>query len=272
MKKKGAKDRRGDKRLNVSAAVASFLDRPIRTRWIKVVVGLFLLVPTWELTKTFFQVFTHGDRERSIWLAEEFWFLGLGAMLWTCWFFASIWTLGKPQPLRLYVFGHELTHAVWVWLMGGRVSKFEHSSQGGYILTNKSNFWIALAPYFYPIYTIAAVICFAFIGIFYDVTHPDVRVLWVPVSQWMFLIIGVTWGFHFSFTCWMIPKGQSDLDSHGTFFSLVVIYLVNLILISLFVIVADHDITFGDFARQLSWNLQDFSAWVVVGVRQWRAR
>jgi hypothetical protein len=266
--KGSAKRKRGvPAKLDAATTVGGFLDQPVRTIWVKRIAALFLLVPAWLLTKTFFKVFSHASTARAIWLTEEFWFLGLGAALWVCWFFASIWTLGKPQPLRAYVFAHELTHAIWVWLMGGRVSQFQHTSDGGYIVTNKSNFWIALAPYFYPLYTMAAVALFAIVGIFYDVTHPDVRVLWVPVSQWMFLIIGVTWGFHFSFTAWMIPKGQSDLSSHGTFFSLVLIYLVNLVLITLFVIVADRGIRFRGFAHELSLSCEDFAAWVVAVVR-----
>jgi len=34
-----------------------------------------------------------------------------------------------PKPMWIYVFGHELTHAVWTWLMGGRVKKFKASSK-----------------------------------------------------------------------------------------------------------------------------------------------
>ena len=54
----------------------------------------------------------------------------------------------------LYVFGHELTHALWVWLMGGRVSRFRVGRDGGHIVTDKNNFWIALAPYFFPLYSL----------------------------------------------------------------------------------------------------------------------
>lgn len=268
MKKSGDRKRGATAKLKASTGVAGFFARPVRTVWVKRIAASFLLVPAWQWTKTFFIVFTHASTERAVWLSEEFWFLGLGAALWTCWFFASIWTLGQPQPLRAYVFGHELTHAIWVWLMGGRVQKFKASSEGGYIVTNRSNFWIALTPYFYPLYTMIVIVFFAIVGIFYNVTHPDVKVLWVPVSQWMFLAIGVTWGFHFSFTCWMIPKGQSDLSSHGTFFSLVLIYFVNLVLITLFVIVSDRDTTFRGFAHELSLNCESFSAWVVAGLRQ----
>ena len=41
-----------------------------------------------------------------------------GVVLWLVTFF------GLPRPLWLYVFGHELTHAIWVMIMGGRVHRF----------------------------------------------------------------------------------------------------------------------------------------------------
>jgi hypothetical protein len=248
--------------LPVTAALSRLASRPVKTRRVKWIVGFFLLVPAALLTKTFFSAFSRAAAGGQIWLTEEFWCCGLGMALWMCWFFASIWTLGEPRPLRAYVFGHELTHAIWVWLMGGRVGKFEYSREGGYITTNKSNFWIALAPYFYPIYTFAVIVVFALVGVFYDITSENFKVLWGTLSNWMFLLIGVTWGFHFSFTCWMIPKGQSDLQSHGTFFSLVVIYLVNLLLIVPFLIVASPRITARTFGRELYVNCLDFSAWV----------
>ena len=247
--------------LRVANYVTQVCARRVKTWWIKLYLGLLLLVPAAVLTKTFFAAFSRAAVERDLWLTEEVWFCGLGVALWTCWFFGSIWAYGRPEPVRAYVFGHELSHAVWVWLLGGRVSKIEHSADGGYILTNKSNFWIALAPYFYPIYTFAVIAVFAIIGIFYDLTSIHATFLWVPATQWIFLLIGLTWGFHFSFTCWMIPKGQSDLRSHGTFFSLVVIYLVNLALISVFLIVADEKITMRSFAKALLWNVETFSVW-----------
>ena len=43
--------------------------------------------------------------------------------------------------------------------------------------------------------------------------------------------IGITWGFHLTFTVSMIGVGQQDLKGEGVFFSLVVIILLNLLLI-----------------------------------------
>ncbi len=240
----------------------------IPTRWLNAVIGVFLLVPACLLTQTFFTAFSRAALEHAFWATEEFWFFALGAVLWTLWFFGSIWALGEPRPLRAYVFGHELTHAVWVWLMGGRVSHFEVRRDGGHILTDTHNFWIALAPYFYPIYSIAVIAFYGAISIFYDLTLPKVQLLWMTPIQWLFLALGASWAFHMSFTCWMIPKGQSDLTYHGTFFSLVVIYIVNLALLAVFLIVAAPEVTWASFGEELLKNTEDFSSFVWNGLQR----
>lgn len=235
----------------------------IPTRWLNAIIGVFLLIPAGLLTQTFFTAFSEATLHHAFWATEEFWFFSLGAVLWTLWFFGSIWALGEPRPLRAYVFGHELSHAVWVWLMGGRVKEFEVRRDGGHILTDTHNFWIALAPYFYPIYSIAVVALYGAVSIFYNLADSShFMVLWVTPLQWLFLALGVTWAFHMSFTCWMIPKGQSDLTQHGTFFSLVVIYAVNLIILAALLIIAAPEITLDSFGLDLLENAEDFSATV----------
>ena len=76
-------------------------------------------------------------------------------------------------------------------------------------------------------------------------------------------MIGVTWAFHLTFTCWMIPKNQTDLSDQGTFFSLVVIYLMNLLLLSVMLILASPQITFAGFDVDLLTNLGNFARWLV---------
>ncbi|HEV2717263.1 MAG TPA: hypothetical protein VGU64_18495, partial [Terriglobales bacterium] len=78
-----------------------------------------------------------------------------------------------------------------------------------------------------------------------------------------YAVIGATWALHFTFTCWMIPKNQTDLSDQGTFFSLVVIYLMNLLLLSVMLILASPQITFGGFGADLLTNLSNFSQWIV---------
>lgn len=209
------------------------------TRWVKFVVALFLLPLCAVLTQTFFTVFARATVTQQFWAGEEFWFFSLGAVLWLIAFF------GLPRPLLIYVFGHELTHALWVWLMGGRVSRFRVGRDGGHIITDRNNFWIALAPYFFPLYSIITIAAYGICSLALDV-HPYGRLLYA--------LIGGTWAFHFTFTCWMIPKSQTDLTDHGTFFSLVVIYLMNLTLLSAMLVTASAPITFASFGSELIEN------------------
>ena len=220
----------------------------IPTRWVKFVFAVFLLPLCAVMTQTFFTAFARATVTHRLWAAEEFWFFSLGAVLWLIAFF------GLSRPLVLYVFGHEFTHALWVWMMGGRVTRFRVSRDGGHIVTTKSNFWIALVPYFFPLYSIMAIAAYGGLSLFYNVE---------PYGRLLYAIIGVTWAFHFTFTCWMIPKNQSDLSDHGTFFSLVVIYLMNLILLSIMLVLAARQVTFLDLGNDLVANIGNFSQWVV---------
>ena len=227
----------------------------VPTRALNTVIALFLLplAAVWSLT--FFRLFAQETLHHGYWATEEFWFFGLGALLWCIAFFG----IPRRASIYAYVYGHELTHAVWVWLMGGRVSGFEVRSDGGHILTNKSNVLIALSPYFYPIYSVLVVILYAFGWIFLDMT---------PYTRWLFLALGFTWTFHMSFTLWMIPKGQTDLSSHGTFYSLVIIYLMNLALLTALVLLTAPHLTLHGFGREFLHNAMEFSSWAAAYLRR----
>ena len=220
----------------------------VPTRWVKFVVAIFLLPICAAFTQTFFTAFARATVAQRLWTGEEFWFFSLGALLWLIAFF------GLPRPIVLYVFGHELTHALWVWLMGGRVSRFRVSREGGHIVTNRTNFWIALAPYFFPLYSMLAIVAYGISSLFFNVQ---------PYGRLLYAAIGVTWAFHFTFTCWMVPKNQTDLRDHGTFFSLVLIYLMNLFLLSVMLVLASSQITFATFGADLATNIGNFSHWIV---------
>jgi len=219
----------------------------VPTRWVKFVFAIFLLPICAILSQTFFTAFARAAVAQRLWAAEEFWFFSLGAVLWLIAFF------GLPRPILIYVFGHELTHALWVWLMGGRVSRFRVGRDGGHVVTDKANFWIALAPYFFPLYSILAIAVYGGLSLFVNMQ---------PYGRWLYAVIGVTWAFHFTFTCWMIPKNQTDLSDQGTFFSLVVIYLMNLLLLSVMLILASPQITFAGFGSDLLTNLGAFARWL----------
>ena len=83
------------------------------------------------------KVLAHGYGADTVWVP-----LLAGAACWVVIF------LLLPKPMWIYVFGHELTHALWTWLFGGEVRKMKVTSKGGHVLISKTNFLIALAPYF----------------------------------------------------------------------------------------------------------------------------
>src|SRR4051812_42514382 len=163
-------NRKSPRRLMLGEEAAALPEaHRIPTTWINTLIALYLLIPAWLLTKTFFLAFSRATLHHEFWATDEFWFFSLGVILWSLWFCGSIWLYGEPRPLRAYVFGHELTHAIWVWLFGGRVSQFEVSRSGGYIMTDTNNVWVALAPYFYPIYSLLIILGYGAASIFYDV-------------------------------------------------------------------------------------------------------
>src|SRR2546421_1239441 len=165
MNRRSTSDRKlKSRRIRVATARTARFSQPlmIPTRWVKFVVAIFLLPVCAILTQTFFTVFTRATIAHRLWAGPEFWFFSLGALLWLIAFF------GLPRPMVVYVFGHELTHALWVLLMGGRVSRFRVGRAGGHIVTDRNNFLIALAPYFFPLYSILAIGVFGVLSIFYD--------------------------------------------------------------------------------------------------------
>jgi len=132
-----------------------------------------------------------------------------------------------PRPMWLYVFGHEATHALAVWISGGKVSKFQVSSDGGHIISDRMSAWIALSPYIIPFYPL--VIGLAWVG---------AATIWGTLREWQnlfWIVWGCSWGFHFAFTFSVLRTEQPDFSSQGYIFSFVTIALGNLwLLLALF--------------------------------------
>src|SRR5208283_856981 len=58
------------------------------------------------------------------------------------------------KPILTHVLAHELTHALAAILMGGKVTAVHATTSGGSTMVNKSHFFISLAPYIFPFYTV----------------------------------------------------------------------------------------------------------------------
>ena len=129
-----------------------------------------------------------------------------------------------PRPVRTYVLAHELTHALWGWMMGARVSNLRVAEDKGSVTLSKTNFLITLAPYFFPLYTVLTIVLFGVLGLFYAVEQ---------YHLWWMGMIGFTWGFHFTFTISTLMQHQSDIRACGHLFSYTFIYSLNTIGIGL---------------------------------------
>ena len=176
-------------------------------KWIKTIIALLLLPVCVGAGRALGRVVQVSGGADTTWVP-----LLAGA---ACW--AVIYLL-LPKPMWIYVFGHELTHALWTWLFGGDVKKFKATAQGGHVVVTKSNFVIALAPYFFPLYAVMVIAVFALGNFAWG---------WRHYLVWFHLLVGAAYAFHVSLTAHVLQTRQSDITSHGYLFSAVVIYLGN---------------------------------------------
>ncbi len=138
------------------------------------------------------------------------------------------------KPIRTYVIGHELTHALWVVLMRGRVKRIKVRKASGYVRATKVNPLIALAPYFFPIYMLAV------IGLYYLL-----KKFW-PVERYfnyLLFAVGFTWSFHLLLNTWMLAREQDDVRVGGVLFSYIAIYLLNVVVLGLLLCFVSTSIT-----------------------------
>lgn len=123
------------------------------------------------------------------------------------------------RPLFFYVMGHELTHALAAVLQGGEADDMHVSTKGGRVKVSRSNFIVNLAPYFFPLYTVAAALVWAI---------ADSR--WQP---WLAGILGLTLAFHFALTLFSLKQHQSDIAEVGWLFAIPFIAALNLLITAL---------------------------------------
>lgn len=176
--------------------------------WLKTVVAILLLPLCAGAVGALVMVIRATGSADSFWVA----FLGGAA----CWWVVF---LLLPKPMLVYVFGHELTHALWTWLFGGKVRRFKVTSNGGHVVISKTNFLIVLAPYFFPLYVVLAVLVFAIGHLFFG---------WEKWLPWFHLLVGAAYSFHLTLTWHILQTRQSDITSQGYIFSCVIIFLGNI--------------------------------------------
>jgi len=176
-------------------------------KWVKFFIALLLLPVAVSLAMVLGRVLAACGGADIVWVP-----LLTGVACWLVIF------LMLPKPMWIYVCGHELTHALWAWLFGGRVKKLKVSSKGGHVIVTKNNFLIVLAPYFFPLYAALVVLVFVLGNLIWD---------WRPGLVWFHLALGAACAFHVTLTWHVLQHEQSDITSQGWLFSAVIIFLGN---------------------------------------------
>jgi hypothetical protein len=144
------------------------------------------------------------------------------------------------KPITVHVFGHEMTHVLWAWLFGGEVKQFRASRDGGRVIVTKTNFLIRLAPYFFPLYSIAAVCVYGLVSLI------------AGHHRWfiyLVFVLGFCTGFHICMTSYSLRAVQTDLTVSGYFFSILFILIMNIILLVLLLSIVIESISFLEFLQ-----------------------
>jgi len=225
-------------------------------KFLKMLVGIALLPACWAVSVATYNLYRLSGESVT---PDGFgvWALPAGFVLWVVIFFLL------PRPSRTYVLGHELTHAMWALMMGGGVGKLKVGKNGGHVELSKTNFVITLAPYFFPFYTFFVIAFYYLAGIWLEVE---------PYMAWWLGAVGFTWAFHITFTLNMLAERQPDIQEHGRIFSYAIIYLMNVLVIGVWMVLVgspkigsyseliahEHAVAYNYTYRQV------FSAWLYV--------
>ncbi len=146
------------------------------------------------------------------------------------------------KPIKIYVIGHELMHALSAKLCGAQVRRIKVNKFSGTVDVSKVNTFIALSPYFVPLYSIV-------IGIIWLIVRYVFK-LNVRIEIFMFLL-GFSLMFHLVLTIFAVSVGQQDFKISGWLFSIVVIFIVNCIfLITLLLVLLPNKIGYMEAVKK----------------------
>ena len=219
--------RNGQRSMRAAIASASVRDGVDELSWSQRLFRwtlAILLMPLCVISTVALLTMGQGGDGSEYWYellkTKEFLYFVIGMVLTAGWFYTG-WL--EDVFLYMYVLGHELTHAIFVIGFFGKVSGIRVKKEGGYIITNKTNFLIALSPYFVPFWSVVFFLVCLLLGSFWDIPYRE---------EAMYFLLGGGWLFHLLWTLWMIPQDQPDLQENGTFFSLVFIVFANVLVLT----------------------------------------
>lgn len=192
----------------------------------------------------------------GFWLSSPVWFSLMGLLT-----FAAITIAGVAARVWVYIYvlGHELTHAIAAKLSFGKIHDFRFNEEGGYVETDADNVFVALSPYFVPLW----MLCWLAVLWLTNFLYP-----FEAFAPWFYAGFGF-WGcFHIYWTVWIIPREQPDLLSNGIVFSTLVIMMMN-VLILIGVLRAFDVLTFSGYWKDFQQctidtyaALRDLLTWV----------
>ena len=164
---------------------------------------------------------------------------------------------------RMYVWGHETTHAIAAVLCGFRVHSITVNKDSGNVKMDKMNAAVVLAPYFVPLYAIATGLIYVGIDLFLDAS---------PYRAIFVFIIGFFMAFHFvqTFqTLWEVD--QPDLlMAGGRIFSSVVIILCNAVVLLLVLkLLFPHRVQLLQILSSIGSSTYAFWKYIYHFVRDW---
>ncbi len=146
---------------------------------------------------------------------------------------------------RMYVFIHEMTHALTALICGIRIKKVSVAQDSGYVKMNRTNALVVLAPYFVPGYVVITALLYILLDFFMDLA---------PYRPVVLFVVGFFMMFHFIqtfHTLWEVEQPDLTLAG-GKFFSCVLIVLANMLVLAVVLkILFPQDVFLGAAAKQV---------------------
>lgn len=134
------------------------------------------------------------------------------------------------------IFEHELGHTLAALVFFNDVRGFLVHPQGGeMVYQGAANFFIRLAPYFLPVFTLPLLAAKPFV---FPSTHGAINFL-----------IGFTLAFHYLFLVQEFRPKQSDIEETGLAFAFCVVFIMNAIFLAIILsaVIGSHEILLDYF-------------------------
>lgn len=157
---------------------------------------------------------------------------------------------------RMYVWGHETTHAVAAMLFGFRVHSMTVNKDSGHVKMDRCNAAVVLAPYVVPLYALMAGLGYLALELCIDAA---------PYRPVFVFVAGFLMTFHYVQTVKTLWETQQpDLRlAGGRIFSVVMIVLCNAVVLTLVLkTLFPERVALGAMARAIA--VSTYNTWKIV--------